>query len=75
MDRLEALHIIRAAVDGISRVASRNVAMLDDLIQRHRDMSGIAEVRKQIQAALPAIRTLREACDRAIKELEKWPPQ
>ena len=75
MDRLEALHVIRGAVEGISRVASRNVAMLDDLIQRHRDMSRIAEVHQAIQAALPAVRNLRDACDRVIIELEKRHPQ
>ena len=60
-------------MEGISRVATRNVAMLNDLIQRYRDMSGMVEVRQANQAAPPAVRGLREARDRAIAELEKWP--
>ena len=75
MDRVEALRVIRAAVEGASRVAARNVAMLDDLVQRHRDMSGIVEARQAIQTVLPAVRSLRDACDRVITELEKWPLQ
>lgn len=73
MDKLEALDVIRAAVVGICRLASKNSAMLGDLTQRHRDMGGIPRVRKVIQSALPAIRELRDACNSAISELEKWP--
>jgi hypothetical protein len=58
---------------GISRVAARDFAGLDELAERHRDMSGIVEARRAIQAALQAVRSLRDACNRAIAGLEERP--
>jgi hypothetical protein len=73
MDRLSALQLIRVAVAGISRLAQRDTATLDDLVQQHRAMARIPAARQQLRAAIPAVRRLRDACERVLNEFDQWP--
>lgn len=73
MNTLDALQLIRTAAAGTARMADRDVASLEDLVQHHRGVGGILAARQEFRAVLPSVKRLRDACERLIAELEEWP--